>query len=55
MKNSYNQNYSHLSIRDLIEARELFHVHLINKKNVVATAIGRYLQVKLPKNMNNGF
>lgn len=36
-------NYHHLSVKDLIEARDLFHVHLINKKNVVATAIGRYL------------
>ncbi len=35
-------NFNHLSVRDLVEARDLFHVHLINKKNVVATAIGRY-------------
>ena len=35
--------FSHLAIRDLIEARDQFHVHLMNKKNVVATAIGRYL------------
>jgi hypothetical protein len=35
--------FSHLSIRDLIEARDQFHVHLMNKKNVIATAIGRYL------------
>lgn len=34
--------FSNLSIKDLIEAREMFHVHLMNKKNVVATAIGRY-------------
>src|SRR5205085_11947605 len=32
-----------LSVKDLIEARDMFHAHLINKKNVVATAIGRYL------------
>ena len=38
----YN-NFSHLSLRDLIEARDMFHVHLMNKENVVATAIGRYL------------
>lgn len=38
-----HNNFSHLSIRDLIEARDQFHVHLMNKKNVVATAIGRYL------------
>ena len=36
-------NFNHLSIKDLIEARDQFHVHLMNKKNVVATAIGRYL------------
>jgi hypothetical protein len=38
-----HNNFSHLSIRDLIEARDQFHVHLMNKKNVIATAIGRYL------------
>jgi hypothetical protein len=36
-------NYSNLSLKDLIEARDMFHVHLMNKKNVVATALGRYL------------
>ena len=36
-------NFNHLSLEDLVEARDLFHAHLINKKNVVATAIGRYL------------
>jgi hypothetical protein len=35
--------FSHLSVRDLVEARDQFHVHLMNKRNVVATAIGRYL------------
>ena len=34
--------FSNLSVLDLIEARDLFHVHLMNKKNVVATAIGKY-------------
>jgi hypothetical protein len=38
-----NSNFHHLSVKDLIEARDMFHVHLINKNNVVATAIGRYL------------
>src|SRR5262245_23249856 len=37
------RDFSHLSLRDLIEARDMFHAHLINKRNVVATAIGRYL------------
>ena len=36
-------NFSQLSLSDLVEARDLFHVHLINKKNVIATALGRYL------------
>ena len=35
-------NFHHLSVKDLVEARDLFHVHLMNKRNVVATAIGRY-------------
>ena len=34
--------FASLSLRDLIEARDLFHYHLINKKNVVATALGLY-------------
>src|SRR4051794_30328967 len=32
-----------LRVRDLVEARDAYHVHLMNKTNVVATAIGRYL------------
>lgn len=35
-------NFNSLSLPDLVEARDLFHVHLINKKNVVATAVGKY-------------
>lgn len=34
--------FNDLSIKDLLAARDLFHVHLMNKRNVVATAIGRY-------------
>jgi hypothetical protein len=34
--------FSSLSLKDLIEARDLFHYHLLNKKNVVATALGLY-------------
>jgi hypothetical protein len=34
--------FASLSLKDLIEARDLFHYHLINKKNVVATALGLY-------------
>lgn len=36
-------SFNSLSIKDLIEARDMFHIHLLKKKNVVATAIGRYL------------
>ena len=36
-------DFNHLSVKDLVEARDMFHAHLINKKNVVATAVGRYL------------
>lgn len=35
-------DYNLLSLADLIEARDLFHLHLVNKQHVVATAIGRY-------------
>lgn len=31
-----------LSVKDLLEAREAYHVHLYNKENVIATAIGLY-------------
>ena len=41
--NAQEFNFNHLSFADLVEARDLFHAHLINKKNVVATAVGRYL------------
>ena len=35
-------NFHHLSVKDLVDARDVFHVHLMNKKNVIATAISRY-------------
>lgn len=34
--------FEQLSLRDLLEARDLYHVFLMNHPNVVATAIGRY-------------
>ncbi|SCX28540.1 hypothetical protein DSM25558_4500 [Agrobacterium sp. DSM 25558] len=37
------RNYSSLSVKDLLEARDLYHYHLIHKANVVGTAIGLYL------------
>jgi hypothetical protein len=35
--------YTNLSLIDLLEARDQFHVHLMHKANVVGTAIGKYL------------
>jgi len=40
---SVGQDYRMLTINDLLQARDLYHLHLMNKPNVVATAIGRYL------------
>jgi hypothetical protein len=37
-----SSTFASLSLKDLIEARDLFHYHLINKKNVVSTALGLY-------------
>lgn len=37
------RNFASLSTRDLLEARDLYHWHLIHKSNVVGTAIGLYL------------
>jgi hypothetical protein len=37
-----NSSFAHLSLLDLITARDLFHVHLMRHPNVAATAIGRY-------------
>lgn len=37
-----SSNFASLSLKDLLEARNLFHYHLMNKKNVVATAVGLY-------------
>lgn len=36
------RNYASLSIKDLLDAREAYHVYLSTVENVVATAIGRY-------------
>lgn len=40
---SPEKDFATLSLVDLLEAREMFHVHLMYKKNVVGTAVGRYL------------
>jgi hypothetical protein len=44
------REFNSLSARDLLEAREAYHVHLSNKEFVVATAIGRYLIRKTDEN-----
>lgn len=36
------REFHSLSVQDLLEAREAYHVHLAHLENVVATAIGRY-------------
>jgi hypothetical protein len=36
------RNFASLSTKDLLEARDLYHWHLIHKANVVGTAIGLY-------------
>jgi hypothetical protein len=35
-------DFAHLSLRNLVDARELFHIHLMRHPNVMATALGRY-------------
>ena len=37
------RDYASLSIHDLLDARDAYHVHLSSLSNVVATAVGRYL------------
>ena len=36
-------NFRSLSLKDLLEARDQYHWHLINKENVVGTGVGLYL------------
>jgi hypothetical protein len=40
---AYVRDFRSLSVKDLIDAREHYHVHLAHLDNVQATAIGRYL------------
>ena len=37
-----SNEFAHLSLRDLIEARDFYHTHLARHPNVVATALGPY-------------
>src|SRR5262245_51217681 len=36
------RDFSSLSVKDLIEARDAYHVHLAHLENVIGTAIGKY-------------
>jgi hypothetical protein len=36
-------HYSSLSLRDLLDARDAYHFHLLHKPNVIGTALGLYL------------
>ena len=40
---SAHRAFGALSVGDLLEAREHYHVHLSNKENIIATAIGKFL------------
>ena len=35
-------DYRHLGLKDLLDAQDLYHIHLMSHPNVVATALGRY-------------
>jgi len=37
------RDFSHLTLRDLLEARHHYHIHIAHLPNVVGTAVGRYL------------
>ncbi len=37
-----SNNYAALSLKDLLDARDTYHVHLMEHPNVVGTAVGRY-------------
>lgn len=39
---SWMSDYRHLSLKDLLDAQDFYHVHLMTYPNVVATALGRY-------------
>ena len=36
-------DFAALSLKDLLEARDTYHYHLLSKANVVGTAVGYYL------------
>ena len=42
-KSLYAHDFRSLNVRDLLDARDQFHVHLAQKVNVLSTAIGLFL------------
>jgi len=42
MTKAARRSFASLSVKDLLDAREAYHVHLCHLENVVATAVGRY-------------
>jgi hypothetical protein len=51
-----SSDFTNLSLKDLIEARDLYHFHLMSKANVVGTAVGLYLirnDEKWPRSHSN--
>ena len=37
-----DRNYASLSTRDLLDARDQYHWHLVHRRNVIGTAVGLY-------------
>jgi len=48
-----NRDFFSLSVRDLLEAREAYHVHLSRMERVIGTAIGRFLIRRKDKDFKN--
>jgi len=42
-KSLFTHNFQALGVKDLLDARDQFHVHLAHKSNVFSTAVGLYL------------
>src|SRR4051794_33322908 len=40
---SGTESFAGLSLADVLDARDAYHVHLVRQRHVVATAVGRYL------------
>ena len=51
--NTKQHEFNRLEIKDLLEARDAYHLRLLHLPNVVATAIGRYLIRKTDPDFRN--